>query len=144
MFGKASGKDQESRIGEDGLFRWPKLTISSIKYTTVKLILCLTCNDIFNLKTHKYQRCTCGHSGGVYVNEIHAKVHGTREKTVVLGFANGTLANAIRQQIDQGDLPATMPYCGKMVSPGRDFTAFVIPEGADSVTWTDFDDTAFK
>ena len=110
----------------------------------MKLILCLECYDTFKLKLEKYQQCTCGHSGGVYVNNLDAKVHGTREKTLVLGFANGTLMAAARAQIEQGDLPATMPYCGKVVSPGRDFTAFIIPEGADSVQWCDWQDPAFK
>ena len=41
--------------------------------------------------------------------------------------------NAIRKQYREGDSTEMMPYAGKMTPKGRDFTAFVIPEAADSI-----------
>lgn len=110
----------------------------------MKLMICLECNSVFNLKIDRYQSCDCGHSGGVYVNEVDASVHGSREKTFVLGFKNSSLASALRAQRDFGDLPATMAYLGKIVSPGRNFESFVIPESSPSIIWLDKNNAVFK
>jgi hypothetical protein len=99
----------------------------------VKLILCSPCNQIFNL-SHTYTECKGAHGGGQYVDNINAKVWGSREKIFVLGFANGSLVSALREQLNTGDSTEKMPYAGRMETKGRDFTAFVIPESASSVT----------
>lgn len=98
----------------------------------MKLLCCTTCNQIFNL-SHTYAECQGGHGGGQYVNEVDAKVWGDLTKIFVLGFANSSFVSALRSQINYGDLPADFGYGGKIVSKGRDFTAFVIPESAPSI-----------
>lgn len=67
------------------------------------------------------------------MDEVNAKVWGNREKIFVLGFANGSLISALREQIAEGDLDEKMPYGGGIETVGRDFTAFIIPESASSV-----------
>jgi hypothetical protein len=102
----------------------------------MKLLFCLCCSDIFPLD-YAHKSCSCQVTGGNYLEDgITAEVFTRNKRTaVVLGFANSTLVRAVKDQLAEGDLPATMPYCGKIVSPGRDFKAFVIPESADSVVW---------
>jgi hypothetical protein len=102
----------------------------------MKLIFCSTCNQVFNL-SHTYTECKGGHGGGQYVNDIDAKVWGDPHKIFVLGFANSSFISAVRAQISQGDLPADFGYGGRIVSKGRDFTAFVIPESAPSIIRVD-------
>jgi hypothetical protein len=102
----------------------------------MKLILCSPCNQIFNL-SHTYTECKGAHGGGQYVDDINAKVWGPREKIFVLGFANGSLVEALRAQLDTGDSTEKMPYAGRMETKGRDFTAFIIPESASSVERVD-------
>lgn len=101
----------------------------------MKLLLCTTCNQVFNL-SHTYTECNGGHGGGQYVNEIDAQVWGDLTKVFVLGFANTSLISALRDQINIGDKPADFGYGGQVVSKGRDFTAFVIPESAPSIKRT--------
>lgn len=98
----------------------------------VKLLLCVVCNQIFNL-SHTYAECRGAHGGGQYVDEVNAQVWGDREKIFVLGFANGSLVSALREQIQDGDLDEKMRYGGGFETVGRDFTAFIIPESASSV-----------
>ena len=99
----------------------------------MKLLLCAKCNEVFNLG-YTYKECAGGHGGGMYIGDINARVWGPKERIFVLGFANGSMVQALRDQIASGDLPKTMRYAGETVSPGRDFDAFVIPESAPSVT----------
>ncbi len=106
----------------------------------MKLLACFTCNDVFNLTYHK-KECKCTLVGGAYSSDgVTAHVHmPDRLSGAVLGFANSTIGAAIKEQQLEGDLPKTMRYAGEMVSPGRTFDAFVIPESAPSVviTYTD-------
>lgn len=98
----------------------------------MKILCCATCNQLFNL-SHTYQECKGGHGGGQYVDYINAKVWGDLTKIFVLGFANTSFVSALRAQIHDGDLAPDFNYGGKVVSKGRDFTAFVIPESAPSI-----------
>lgn len=98
----------------------------------MKLILCARCNEIFNL-SHDYRECKGGHGGGQYVDSLNAKVWGDPNLIFVLGFANSSLTQALRDQLYKGDQPADFYYAGKMTPKGREFTAFVIPSAADSV-----------
>lgn len=98
----------------------------------MKLICCVACNQVFNL-CFDYQECRGGHGGGQYIDRLNAKIWGDLNTIFVLGFANRTLSNALREQIAEGDLPAEyMPGYG-VTSPGREFTAFVIPKSAPSI-----------
>lgn len=98
----------------------------------MKLLLCITCNQIFSL-SKEYAECRGGHGGGQYVGNLDAKVWGPKDKIFVLGFANSTLVQALRDQINIGDRdPVYMPGYGK-IPPGREFDAFVIPNAAGSV-----------
>ena len=98
----------------------------------MKLFCCATCNEIFNL-SFDYRECQGGHGGGQYVDRLNAKVWGDLTKIFVLGFANTSFVNALRDQLEHGDQAADFYYAGKMTPKGREFTAFVIPEAADSV-----------
>lgn len=102
----------------------------------MKLLLCVTCNQVFNLN-QDYAECRGGHGGGQYIGNLNAKVWGPKDKVFLLGFANSTLAAALRDQIRVGDrTPEYLPGYG-MTPKGREFTAFVIPDAAESVAWVD-------
>lgn len=89
----------------------------------MKLLLCHKCNDVFSLKMTT-RTCDCGRLSGLYVDELNAKVYGTEGEYTVIGFANSTLINAIKQQLEHGDQDGFF---------GRRFEAFIIPEKAESV-----------
>lgn len=98
----------------------------------MKLLCCIKCNQVFNL-WFEYQECRGGHGGGQYVDSLNAKVWGSPNEIFVLGFANNSLVGALRDQINFGDQePKHMPGYG-MTPPGREFTAFVIPDAATSI-----------
>jgi len=98
----------------------------------MKLICCVKCNQVFNL-SFDYKECDGKHGGGQYVDHLNAKVWGDLTNIFVLGFANTSLASALRNQLEHGDQAADFYYAGKMMPKGREFTAFVIPEAADSI-----------
>lgn len=98
----------------------------------MKLCLCIQCNEVFSL-SHDYHECKGGHCGGQYIDHLNAKVWGDPTKMFVLGFANSSVVHALKKQINDGDLPPTMYYGGKMTPPGREFDAFIIPNAADSI-----------
>jgi len=50
----------------------------------MKLLICMECEDIVKL-TFTDKHCSCGKSGGRYVDELNAVIHGPCEP---LGFAN--------------------------------------------------------
>lgn len=77
----------------------------------MKLLLCLHCNDIFNLDYH-IKACTCDKTKGKYIDIRNAIYIG--DKAVPLGFDNYNLAHAITCQPERG--------------LGERFTAFVIPK----------------
>jgi hypothetical protein len=90
---------------------------------------------VFNL-SHTYKECNGGHGGGQYVDNLNAKVWGDPAQIFVLGFANSSFISALRDQLNKGDKEADFFYAGKMTPKGREFTAFIIPEAADSVERT--------
>ena len=98
----------------------------------MKLLLCVTCNEVFNL-SHTYKECSGGHGGGRYINDLDANIWGPSDKIFCLGFANSTLVDALRAQINKGDSTEMMSYGGKLTPKGRRFEAFIIPDAADSV-----------
>jgi hypothetical protein len=98
----------------------------------MKLLCCGICNQVFDL-SNVYKECLGGHGGGQYVDRLNAKVWGPKDRIFVLGFANNSFIDALRDQIKQGDSYELMPYAGKMTPTGRRFTAFIIPDSADSI-----------
>jgi hypothetical protein len=96
----------------------------------MKLILCEKCSDVVALKLDIDRSCSCGKSGGRYVNELDAEVWGPCFK---LGFANSSLINALRAQKFEGDSKEVMAYAAGLVTKGRDFQAFIIPESAETM-----------
>lgn len=103
----------------------------------MKLLTCIKCNEVFNLG-YEIKECAGKHIGGVYVDELNAKIWGKKETLVVVGFANSSFSSAVNQQRMHGDLPPTGTYGGQRgVSMGRDFTAFIIPDSASSIDWTE-------
>ena len=89
----------------------------------MKLLCCARCNEVFSLG-YDYKECSGKHGGGKYVTNITAHIWGTKELIITLGFANTSFINAAKQQIMEGD---------SKTGRGREFTAFVIPNSADSV-----------
>ena len=104
----------------------------SLRRPKIKLFCCVKCNQVFNL-SFDYKECEGGHGGGQYVDRLNAKVWGDLTHIFVLGFTNSSFSGAIRSQMEHGDQAADFYYAGKMTPKGREFTAFVIPEAADSV-----------
>jgi hypothetical protein len=79
----------------------------------MKLLLCLSCQDVIRLPINLKERsCQCGKVKGRYLNHLHAEYSG--ESAYPIGFDNHTLAAAI----------STQPQSGK----GKEFTAFIIPK----------------
>jgi hypothetical protein len=98
----------------------------------MKLLCCGKCNEVFNLST-QYKECSGGHGGGQYVSNVDAKVGGDPTRIFVLGFANTSFIGALRDQLSIGDRADDFYSGGSGRPKGREFTAFVIPEAADSV-----------
>jgi hypothetical protein len=81
----------------------------------MKLLLCLNCNDLFNLDFDE-KSCKCSFTKGKYIDQLNAIYSGN--SAVPLGFSNPSLSNAIRNQPKEG--------------LGEEFTAFVIPENCET------------
>ena len=77
----------------------------------MKLLMCLNCNDIFNLNLEE-KKCRCGLTIGKYTDQLHAVYSG--EYAIPLGLTNSSLIKAIQNQPTNG--------------LGELFTAFVIPK----------------
>lgn len=88
----------------------------------MKLLLCKKCSDIFVLRVGKIRLCECGDTGGQYINSIDAQYWG--DSAQMLGFANHSLVQALKDQIAKGDRPDYL---------GREFKAFLIPNFAPSI-----------
>lgn len=82
----------------------------------MKLLFCTQCLDIFNL-TLKEKKCSCGKSGGQYIDELNAVYWG---KCIPLGITNNSFIDAANNQPESG--------------MGKEFTAFVIPRECDTFT----------
>ncbi len=98
----------------------------------MKLLFCAKCEEIQKL-WFEYKECKCGQCGGQYTDNLNAKIWGNPETTFVLGFANRSFIQALRDQMIIGDSEIKMNYAGEVTTKGRDFTAFVIPNAARSV-----------
>lgn len=81
----------------------------------MKLLMCLECNDIFNLDLSE-KSCSCGRSKGKYINQQLADYTG--KSAVPLGFSNPSFIQAIKDQPNEG--------------MGKEFTAFVIPKNCET------------
>lgn len=88
----------------------------------MKLIYCPACEDIVLLMMWT-RKCLCGGSGGRYLNEDVALLHG---KAIPLGIHNTGFADALKNQPQEGQ--------------GSEFPAFVIPKQCDTVRYTSPDD----
>lgn len=82
----------------------------------MKLIYCPYCGDIFRLR-EELKRCTCGFSGGKYIDSLAAIV---TEESICLGFTNNSFTIALNN----------IPESGL----GKTFNAFVIPKNVSSIT----------
>jgi len=91
----------------------------------MKLLVCRKCNDIFNL-SRKDKKCSCGETGGKYVDELNAEIFGDCQP---IGIANGSFRQAYQIQKYEDSLPKKKDECCK----GVEFTAFFIPKSATSV-----------
>jgi hypothetical protein len=86
----------------------------------MKLLLCKNCQDIIRL-IHSKRTCKCGNISGIYINELDAIYSG--DDAVPIGFANGSLVEAMRNQPESG--------------MGKVFTAFVIPKECETFVKVD-------
>lgn len=90
----------------------------------MKLVLCMNCHDVFKLSKRFVRSCSCGTSWGEYLEDgLNSRVS-DNDYTVVLGFDNNTLAQAIVAQQTYGD---------QKDGRGRVFDAFVIPNNTETV-----------
>lgn len=87
----------------------------------MKLLICLKCNDIFNL-SFKAKKCRCGKTRGAYHENGLDAVY-TGEFAYPVGFSNPTLIKALKNQPQSGN--------------GVEFTAFVIPKECPTFTKVD-------
>ena len=86
----------------------------------MKLIICLSCQDIVKLD-YELRFCKCGQCWGHYREDgLHAVIGG---KAIPLGFNNASLANALRNRPEGG--------------MGEVFEAFVIPKEAEHISRID-------
>lgn len=76
----------------------------------MKLIYCGNCGDVLSITTEEIRTCSCGHSSGMYTDNLNAWYKG--EKCIPLGFNNGSFNRALANQ------PET--------DWGQEFSAFVI------------------
>jgi hypothetical protein len=83
----------------------------------MKLILCRKCHDLVAMRRTP-RRCECGAAGGQYVDDVNAVYHG---EAVPLGIANSSLATAVQNQPEDGNL-------------GQRFEAFVIQKTCPTFT----------
>ena len=98
----------------------------------MKLMVCHTCNDILALRP-EWRSCACGQTSGRYVDDLDAVVWGEPGQFCAVGFRNGELARAIREQREHGDLPPSDRFGG--FPPGRVFEAFLLPVDCPSVRY---------
>lgn len=85
----------------------------------MKLIFCPKCQDVVKLRaTPEISECQCGESWGYYHEDgYNATIN---DVAIPIGFANSTLAAAIKKQPESGW--------------GERFEAFVIPKQCQSIT----------
>ena len=82
-----------------------------LKVLEMKLIFCRECESVLSLNFEK-KTCDCGSAWGKYHKDgLNAEYGGT---AIPLGFANGSLRDALNNQPKNG--------------MGENFNAFVIPE----------------
>lgn len=105
----------------------------------MKLILCVKCSDVFKLQ-QEYKECSCGSCGGKYLNDIDAEYWGEEGKVFMLGFANNSLIDALKQQIAYGDSEEKFEHgYYKGYNVGRRFEAFIMPNDAPTVSFVNKD-----
>ena len=78
----------------------------------MKLLLCLDCDDIFNID-YEIKSCNCGATKGKYIDERNAIYSGIN--AIPLAFDNYSFAKAIKNQ------PVDTFF-------GEPFTALVVPK----------------
>lgn len=65
----------------------------------MKLLFCLRCGDIFNLKLKTVKKCSCQQTQGVYLDYLNAVYLGP---CTPIGFANSTFNDAMIEQPENG------------------------------------------
>lgn len=81
----------------------------------MKLLYCLKCGDVFNMKEHVEKKCDCGETGGKYVSHNDAIYYGP---SVAFGIGSGSFWDAINSRPDHG--------CCEEKMRGADFIAFIL------------------
>lgn len=82
----------------------------------MKLIYCKLCQDVVRLIKDHDRKCSCGKSGGQYLDNLNAEYFG--DNAVPIGFSNPDFRIALRNRPKEG--------------LGTRFEAFVIPEMCDT------------
>lgn len=92
----------------------------------MKLLLCLDCHDIFNLKKQE-KSCGCGKTKGKYIDNLNAVYSGNAQP---IGFANESFGKGYRVQKERDKVKVS----DTRFLLGTEFTAFFIPEQAPTIT----------
>lgn len=92
----------------------------------MKLLVCLKCSDIFNLK-RELKFCSCGESSGKYLDDLTAEINGDCEP---IGFSNASFIDALKKQrIENKNYDGNKDTCCR----GIEFNAFIIPVWANTI-----------
>lgn len=100
-----------------------------IEDDTMKLLFCLDCMDLFNLRKEP-KTCGCGKTTGHYINDVDAEYSGNAQ---ILGIGNTGFTEAIRVQFLENKEKRAKKDCCE----GVKFLAFTIPAHARSITKVD-------
>ena len=90
----------------------------------MKLLMCLECNDVFNI-IHIERSCYCGESKGKYIDKANAIIEGN---CMPLGLANSSLLKAVGIQLLENKYKSDETCC-----KGVEFNAFTIPDWAKTI-----------
>lgn len=89
----------------------------------MKLIYCIKCGDLINLKVNLVEECECGNIAGGYINDLDARFCAKTDDYLLLGFNNHSLKDAYHRYNRWKEADAIQK--DRM---GFLFEAFVIPE----------------
>jgi hypothetical protein len=93
----------------------------------MKLLICLKCEDVFNL-TKVEKQCGCGETKGRYIDNMNAVISGNCKP---LGFHNGKFKTAFFMQKMEDEAQAKLNT--DVCCEGVPFDAFFIPDTAKSI-----------
>lgn len=94
----------------------------------MKMVMCLDCNDVFNI-IHQERKCFCGKTSGKYIDNLNIEIKGN---CVPIGIHNTKLFQAIAMQKIE-DKYQTQANNAACCPEGVNISAWIIPKCAKSV-----------